>query len=214
MLWNELDTDPLPIRVPLLLMSQGLPGIILSKFGLNSPRKVARMSSWERVAQEVDNLRDDPSAKSVRIAVVGKYTHLSDAYLSVIRALQHASQFVHRKLHIDWIESLYLEESGKVLCPFVASPSVALLILSYQAENPKEHGEAWEKLKNADGLLVPGGFGDRGVEGKILAAQYARTHKVRHIYWVRFVLFLTPISSGAVPRRVPRNASCGDRIRP
>lgn len=101
-------------RVPLLLMTQGLPGIILSKFGLNSPRKVARMSSWERVAQEVDSLRGDPNAKSVRIAVVGKYTHLSDAYLSVIRALQHAAQFVHRKLEIHWIESLYLEDDAKV----------------------------------------------------------------------------------------------------
>jgi len=95
-------------------MSQGLPGIILSKFGLNSPRKVARMTSWERVAQEVDDLNGADPAKAVHIAVVGKYTHLSDAYLSVIRALQHSAQFVHRKLAIDWIESLYLEDAAKV----------------------------------------------------------------------------------------------------
>jgi CTP synthase len=149
-------------RVPLLLMSQGLPGIILSKFGLNSPRKVARMSSWERVAQEVDALREDEAAKAVHIAVVGKYTHLSDAYLSVIRALQHAAQFVHRKLQIDWIESLYLEDAAK-------------------SEHPKEHEDAWAKVKSADGLLVPGGFGDRGVEGKVLAAHYARTNKVPYL---------------------------------
>jgi CTP synthase len=149
-------------RVPLLLMSQGLPGIILSKFGLNSPRKVARMTSWERVAQEVDALREDENAKAVHIAVVGKYTHLSDAYLSVIRALQHAAQFVHRKLQIDWIESLFLEDAAK-------------------QEHPKEHEEAWTKVKSAHGLLVPGGFGDRGVEGKVLAAHYARTNKVPYL---------------------------------
>src|SRR5690348_4633754 len=119
--------------------------------------------------------------------MVGKYTNLSDAYLSVTKvsniwcpndidryqALQHAAIVAERKLVIDWIESVHLE-------PSVSSSSFgthSLMLQQYAKTAPEEYDAAWEKLKGADGILVPGGFGDRGIEGKILAANYARVHK-------------------------------------
>jgi len=91
--------------------------------------------------------------------MVGKYTNLSDAYLSVIKALKHASFGAEVHVIIDWIEASKLEDKEKGL-------------------DPKAYEQAWSVLKNANGILVPGGFGDRGVEGKILAAKYARENKV------------------------------------
>ncbi|KAH1237373.1 CTP synthase [Glycine max] len=95
----------------------------------------------------------------VRIAMVGKYTGLSDAYLSVLKALLHASVARNRKLIVDWVPAGDLEEA------------------TYN-EDPEAHKAAWSLLKGANGVLVPGGFGDRGVQGKILAAKYAREHNV------------------------------------
>ena len=131
-------------RVPLMLKNQGM----CEALGIdcnNSPL----LDDWEEMADRVDNLGDD-----VHIAVVGKYTGLTDSYLSVIKGLQHASYDVNRTLVIDWIEASNLEDAGH---------------------------EDWITLKAADGVLVPGGFGDRGTEGKILAANYARTNNVPYL---------------------------------
>ena len=86
----------------------------------------------------------------VTIAVVGKYTGLSDAYLSISKALYHAANKAERKLVIEWIESDTLAED---------------------MANTESYATSWAKLKKADGILVPGGFGDRGVEGKIATAR-------------------------------------------
>lgn len=99
----------------------------------------------------------DEMEEVVRIAMVGKYTGLSDSYLSVSKSLQHAAMAVNRKLTIDWIEATDLIES--------------------EAESKDAYNSAWNKMENADGILVPGGFGDRGVEGKISAAKFARENK-------------------------------------
>ncbi|MGV7462484.1 glutamine amidotransferase-related protein, partial [Mycobacterium kansasii] len=80
------------------------------------------------------------------IAMVGKYTGLSDSYLSVLKALLHASVACHRKLIVDWVPASDLEDATA-------------------KENPDGYKAAWNSLKGADGVLVPGGFGDRGVEG-------------------------------------------------
>ncbi|MBR5967429.1 MAG: CTP synthase, partial [Lachnospiraceae bacterium] len=90
--------------------------------------------------------------KDVTIALVGKYVQLHDAYLSVAEALTHAGFALNAKVHIDWIDSEELNESN------------------YK-----------ERLKNAGGIIVPGGFGDRGIEGMILAAKYAREEKVPYL---------------------------------
>jgi CTP synthase len=98
----------------------------------------------------------------VKIAMVGKYTGLSDSYLSVLKALQHASIACSRKLVPEWVAATDLEERAKI-------------------ERPDEHTAAWTTLKRADGVLVPGGFGDRGIQGKILAASYARTNGIPYL---------------------------------
>ncbi len=85
--------------------------------------------------------------KEVTIALVGKYISLHDAYLSVVEALKHGGIASHANVHIKWIDSEKVTE-----------------------ENVEEF------LEDADGLLVPGGFGSRGIEGKITAIHYARTH--------------------------------------
>ncbi|TAL82419.1 MAG: CTP synthase [Beijerinckiaceae bacterium] len=85
----------------------------------------------------------------VTIAVVGKYTGLKDAYKSLIEALAHGGMANRVKVHLDWIESE-----------------------AFEAEDPTQ------RLEHVDGILVPGGFGQRGAEGKILAARFAREHKV------------------------------------
>jgi len=95
-------------------------------------------------------------------AMVGKYTGLSDSYLSVIKALQHSSFEVNHKLQINWIEAENLDEKIK-------------------QENPEKYKEAWDNLKISDGILVPGGFGIRGIEGKIKAAEYARVNKIPYL---------------------------------
>ena len=106
------------------------------------------------MADKVDQLEEE-----VNIAMVGKYTGLSDSYLSVIKALQHSAFAVDRKLVIDWIESTDLDPNDVT----------------------ENHAEAWDILRAADGILVPGGFGSRGVEGKIAAANYARTNNVPYL---------------------------------
>ena len=129
-------------HVPLMLEEQGFCNILdidCDKTGL--------LDEWRAMAHRLDELTEE-----VNIAMVGKYTDLSDAYLSVIKSLQHAALAVERKLNIDWIEASDLEDSN--------------------------NNEAWDLLRHANGILVPGGFGDRGIEGKILAAQYARENNL------------------------------------
>ncbi|PNH09172.1 CTP synthase 1 [Tetrabaena socialis] len=87
-----------------------------------------------------------------------KYTNLSDAYLSVIKSLQHACMEARVKLELEWVEAASLEPEAK-------------------AKDGALYDTNWRKISEADGILVPGGFGNRGVEGKILAANYARLNK-------------------------------------
>lgn len=133
-------------HVPLMLEAQGLCATLGLKVQPNG-----LLDDWRRMAHHLDALQEN-----VTIAMVGKYTDLSDAYLSVIKALQHAAMAADRKLTIDWLEAGELEHG-------VADDV---------------HADAWKRLRAADGILVPGGFGHRGVEGKILAANYARTNGV------------------------------------
>ena len=98
--------------------------------------------------------RHESATKPVKVALVGKYTNLEDAYISVIESIKSAAVFQGRKAEILWIDSEKLEKDDK---------------------------REWERLKTADGIVVPGGFGKRGIEGKIKAARYARTEKVPYL---------------------------------
>ena len=136
-------------HVPLMLQEQGLCDIL----GVDCSA-TGMLDEWKAMAYHLDTLTEE-----VHIAMVGKYTDLSDAYLSVIKSLQHAAMAVDRKLVIDWIEASHLEDGWE----------------------SEEHNTAWKALREADGVLVPGGFGDRGVEGKIKAAHYARTEDIPYL---------------------------------
>lgn len=129
-------------QLPVNLKAQKIDDIVLKHFGLTAPE--ADMTEWLSLVDRVDNLKED-----VRIALVGKYVELHDAYISVVESLKHAGYKHNAKVKIDWIQSEDITE-----------------------ENVHEY------LKDADGILVPGGFGDRGVEGKITTIKYARENKV------------------------------------
>ena len=139
-------------HVPLMLEQQGLCKIL----GIDC-NKTGLLQEWKSMALDLDKLTEN-----VSIAMVGKYTGLSDAYLSVIKSLQHAAMSVRRRLTINWIEASHLENEWKT-------------------NDEDEFSSAWADLKSSDGVLVPGGFGDRGIEGKILAANYARENKIPYL---------------------------------
>jgi CTP synthase len=102
---------------------------------------------WQELVAEVR--RPKPA---VRVAMVGKYVELQDAYMSVREALKHAALNLGREVEIEWVHSSDLEK-----------------------------GRSWDQIKNVDGIVVPGGFGSRGIEGKVAAARYARENKVPYL---------------------------------
>ena len=136
-------------HVPLMLEEQGLCKIL----GVDC-NATNLLAEWKEMAYGLDLLEEE-----VTIAMVGKYTDLSDAYLSVIKSLQHAAMKVERKLTINWIEASHLENEWKT-------------------NSNEEWVNAWNLLESSNGVLVPGGFGDRGIEGKILAVKHARENNV------------------------------------
>ena len=146
---NVYSTHDVPniYHVPLMLEQQGM----CKTLGIKCSDSVS-FKRWEQMAYDLDKMDEE-----VRIAMVGKYTGLSDSYLSVSKSLQHAAMAVNKKLVIDWIEATNLIQD--------------------EAESTEAFNMSWHKMSNADGILVPGGFGDRGVEGKIAAAKYARENK-------------------------------------
>ncbi|KAM6552415.1 hypothetical protein CsatB_002223 [Cannabis sativa] len=144
-------------HIPLLLRDQKAHEAIFQVLNLQSIARQPDLEEWTSRAEIADLLHDP-----VRIAMVGKYTGLSDAYLSVLKALLHASVGLGKKLFVDWVAATDLEDATA-------------------KENPDAYKAAWKLLKGADGVLVPGGFGDRGVQGKILAAKYARENRIPYL---------------------------------
>jgi CTP synthase len=131
--------------VPLTFREQGVDDFILEHFGMEAQQP--ELSRWTEPIE-----RWERSTRTVRIALVGKYVRLEDAYLSVSEALRHAASLQDARVQIDWIDSEGLEGA--------------------------EDGEALERLRAADGILIPGGFGGRGIEGKIAAARVAREQRI------------------------------------
>jgi CTP synthase len=132
-------------RVPLVFREQGVDDFILEHFGVEA--SPPELGSWQEPIA-----RAESAGREVRIALVGKYVQLEDAYLSVCEALRHAAAQQDSKLHIDWIDS--------------------------ESVTGDERDGALERLASADGILIPGGFGGRGIEGKIDAARIAREQKI------------------------------------
>ncbi|OIW12985.1 hypothetical protein TanjilG_15434 [Lupinus angustifolius] len=144
-------------HIPLLLRNQNAHHSILQQLNLLSNATPPDLQRWTEMAESYDNLTE-----SVRIAMVGKYVGLTDSYLSVVKALLHACVARSLRPSIDWIAASDLEEESA-------------------KSTPEGHAAAWETLKSAACVLVPGGFGDRGVKGMMLAAKYARENNVPYL---------------------------------
>jgi len=151
-LFCDVDTDAVIenrtastiYEVPLMMQKEGLDKIVLNK--LNMDYSPAKMDDWEKMVYKINH----PS-KKVKVAVVGKYVELPDAYISVTEALHHAGISNDAEVKIQWVNAEEIEADGT---------------------------DFDEVFSGCKGILVPGGFGDRGVEGKIRAIQYARENKI------------------------------------
>ncbi|AUH72260.1 CTP synthase [Legionella sainthelensi] len=136
-----LEDAPSIYQIPRILSEHGLDDIVVKKLGLDA--KPADLSEWDRVVamQAIQTM-------TVKIAMVGKYIELNDAYKSINEALLHAGIHTQTKVEIVYLDAELIEKHGASL------------------------------LESVDAVLVPGGFGERGIEGKIKAIQYARENKV------------------------------------
>jgi CTP synthase len=132
-------------EVPLILEGLGLGKLVAQRLGL--PESEPALAAWRELVKQIRMPKE-----SVRIAIVGKYVELPDAYMSVREALYHAGLHHQRAVEIDWILSEDLERN-----------------------------KSFDRLTHVDGIIVPGGFGERGIEGMILAARYARTHNIPYL---------------------------------
>ncbi|MBT4006011.1 MAG: CTP synthase [Rhodospirillales bacterium] len=139
---EALDVDTI-YQVPVSYHEQGFDHVVLRHFGMEEASE-PDLGRWLSI---IDRIRKPEG--EVRIAVVGKYTNLLDAYKSLAEALTHGGIANKVKVKLEWIESEIFEEDGTL-----------------------------EKLEGVHGILVPGGFGERGAEGKVAAAKFAREHNV------------------------------------
>lgn len=128
---------------PLWFEKENLDKVILSALGLESRDK--NLDDWRNFLDIIHQ----PDLPKIKIAITGKYTELSDAYLSVVESLKHAAAHNKCKVEIVWVNSEDIEKDG-----------------------------AKKYLADVNGILVPGGFGDRGIEGMIQAAQFARVNDI------------------------------------
>lgn len=141
---QNLDVEYL-YEAPLAMEKEKLADVVLETLRLENRKP--ELKDWQDMVRSLRNPEN-----TVNIAMVGKYTQLHDAYLSVVEALKHGGISCRAKVDITWIDSEELNEKNLD-----------------------------QLLHAADGILVPGGFGNRGTEGMILAAQYARVHRIPYL---------------------------------
>jgi len=141
----DLDTI---YDAPLAYHRAGMDSAVLAAFGMTETAPAPDLSVWEDVSDRMHN----PDG-AVKVAVVGKYTQLEDAYKSISEALTHGGMFNRVKVQLEWIDAEVFEQAD----------DVAAVLSGFHA------------------ILVPGGFGERGTEGKIKAAQYARENKIPYL---------------------------------
>ncbi|MCI2048512.1 MAG: CTP synthase [Lachnospiraceae bacterium] len=141
---ENLDLEYL-YEIPLVMEKEHLADVVCECLGLPSP--TPDLKDWEEMVERLHCPQHD-----VTVALVGKYTTLHDAYLSVVEALKHGGISNYADVHIKWIESEDINESNVA-----------------------------ELLADTDGLIVPGGFGSRGIEGMITAISYARKNDLPYL---------------------------------
>lgn len=135
------DADSI-YKVPIMLENQGLTDFVMKRLELT--KTTEDLKEWREFLDRIENPK-----KEATVAIVGKYTHLKDSYLSHIEALNHCGAQIQSKINIRWVEA--------------------------DDEHP---GGTIAQLKDVEGIVVPGGFGKRGAEGKIEAAGYARENNI------------------------------------
>ncbi|MES9991179.1 MAG: CTP synthase [Candidatus Thiodiazotropha sp.] len=140
---SAVDADSI-YRIPVLLHAQEMDELVNQRFNLDLPP--ADLSEWEAFLNGLDSLEEE-----VKVAMVGKYVHLTEAYKSLSEALVHAGVHTGNRVKIHYVDSEQLERSGL------------------------------ESLEGMDAILVPGGFGNRGVEGKIAAVRFAREKGIPYL---------------------------------
>lgn len=135
-------TLPCLYEAPLMLEDSHLSDVVARRLGIDCPQP--ELGGWQALVKQIHSLK-----KTVKVALVGKYVQLHDAYLSVAEALRHAGYALEARVEIAWVDSEKLTE--------------------------RNIGETFQDIS---GIIVPGGFGSRGIEGMILAAQYARKNRM------------------------------------
>lgn len=130
-------------EVPLALEEQNMAGVVLQRLFMQDVKP--NLESWKNLVQKIKN-----PEKSIKVAIAGKYTKLSDAYISVVESLKHAGYQNNASIDIKWINS----------------------------EDCVDYTKAKEMLSDVDALVVPGGFGIRGIEGKLNVIRYARENNL------------------------------------
>ena len=141
----ENQTIPVLYEAPLMLEKHHFSDIVCRELHLEVP--APDLSEWTALVRQIRSPKE-----TVRVALVGKYVKLHDAYLSVMEALRHGGYGLSAKVDIDWVDSETLTEEN-----------------------------AADRLSGADGILIPGGFGSRGIEGMIAACRYAREQGVPYL---------------------------------
>lgn len=140
----ESADAPSIYEVPINMQREGLDKVVLRRLGIDPEETTADMKDWNAFLEKMGEAQEE-----VKIALVGKYVKLQDAYKSITESLSHASIYNNRKLKLTTI-----------LSDNITSENVE------------------ELLKDQDGIIIAPGFGERGVEGKIIAAEYSRTHNI------------------------------------
>lgn len=130
-------------EVPIHLEEEGLAAQVLNRLGM--PHKTPDMDDWKRMVDDVKH-----PERTLEIAIVGKYTQLTDAYMSVVESIKHAGTALKSDISLRWINS----------------------------EDCTSQKKCEQLLKGVDGVVIPGGFGSRGIEGKIEVTRYARERKL------------------------------------
>jgi len=136
-------------EIPLLLKNMGIDRTVFEVLGIKPRKNVSSDLNFSSWSNFIDKIRK--ANREITIGIVGKYTDVHDSYLSILKALEHTGPYFGTRVNVNWIESTNLEDRK----------------ISVE-----------EALRGVDGIIVPGGFGKRGAEGKILAIRYAREKNI------------------------------------
>lgn len=150
---------PTVYQVPLLLEQQKLIGLLRTKLNLASVSlPFTRVAKGTELWETWKSVVTQEQESAVNIALVGKYVETHDAYLSVVKSLEHSSMHLRRKLNLVWVDAEHLEPGT-------------------ETADKAKFTKAWDEVRNASGVIVPGGFGLRGTEGMMLASKFARENR-------------------------------------